>query len=163
MGSFSIRVDTAAWEAALDRLIVLCHEAAFNASLDAAQDIQTRTQALLLAREHKAHTKTPSAPGTPPAAISGVLAASIRVSDDGESAFVGPTTDYGRIQELGGTMHGHPLMHWQEPPGVWHSSAEHDLPERPYLKPATDSAIEDGTVERIYYDAWLKAIQGATA
>lgn len=157
MGSIGIHVDDSAWQAAMDRLKQLVEEATFSATLEAAGEVQTRTRALLLAQHHGFSTQTPSAPGSPPAAISGDLAGSILVTDDGDSAFVGPTTDYGREQELGGPMKGHP-MRWMQPPGVWHSSYEHPLPPRPYLKPATESAIADGSIERIYYDAWLRAI-----
>ena len=150
-------VDVGAAEAALDDLLRLCQEAAYNAALDSADDVRERTQALLLSREHPPFTKTPSPPGTPPAAISGALAASVIVTDDGESAFVGPTTDYGRIQELGGEMHGHPMMHWQEPPGVWHHSRGHSLPDRPYLKPALESALP--RIEEIFVDAIARAIE----
>lgn len=159
MGSIGISVDDGAWDAGLDRLIQLCREAAFSASMEAAQTIQARTRVLLLSKVHPFATKTPSAPGSPPAAISGELAGSILVSDDGDVAEVGPTTDYGREQELGGPMHGSP-MRWMQPPGVWHASYEHALLPRPYLKPATESALLDGTVERIYYDHWLRAIEG---
>jgi phage gpG-like protein len=154
-----ITVDTSAASAALDELLVLAHEAAFNASSESAQEIRGRTQALLLAQWHPQYTPTPSRPGEPPAAISGELAASVIVTDNGESAFVGPTTDYGRIQELGGWMQGHPFMRWQAPQGRWHYSAGHDLPERPYLKPATESAIADGSIERIFIDQMARAIE----
>lgn len=160
MASIEATTDDAAWAAALDRMIVLCDEASFNASHEAAVEIQDRTRALLTAQHHAPHTKTPSAPGSPPASISEALAGSIFVSDDGDAWEVGPTTDYGREQELGGPMKGGP-MRWQEPPGVWHSSYEHSLPGRPYLKPATESAIDDGTVHQIYYDHWLRAIEEA--
>ena len=153
-----ITVDVSAAEAALDELVLLVREAAFQASVNSAHEIQERTREFLLARHHAPHTKTPSAPGSPPAAISGDLAGSILVSDDGDSAFVGPTTDYGRIQELGGWMQGHPFMHWQEPPGVWHHSAGHSLPDRPSLKPATEWVIFDGTIERLFLDAVARAI-----
>jgi phage gpG-like protein len=162
VANIGIVVDTAAWEAGLDLLIQRCREAAFNASMECAQEIQKRTRALLLSRGHFLHTKTPSAPGTPPAFISGNLALSVVVRDDGDTAEVGPTTDYGRIQELGGTMHGHPLMRWQEPPGVWHSSFEHGLPSRPYLEPATNAFIASGMLTKTYYDWWLRAIMEAT-
>ena len=160
MPGFAIEIDVSAAEAALDRIIGFVKGETHVAVMDAADEVQHTTQELLLTRSHAPHTKTPSPPGTPPAAISGDLAASIRVTELGESdALVGPTMDYGRIQERGGYMQGHPLMHWQEPPGVWHSSLGHDLPDRPYLKPAVDLALPD--IEQIFYDAWLKAIQEA--
>lgn len=158
----SVEVNDKDWAAALDRMLVLCDEAAFNASMQCAHDIQDDTRALLLALHHAPHTKTPSAPGTPPAAISGALAASIFVSDDGEWAMVGPTTDYGREQELGGPMQGHPMMHWLED-GRWHKSARHSLPDRPSLKPATEEFIASGRLTQVYYDHWLRAIEEAAA
>jgi phage gpG-like protein len=151
-------VDDSAAKAALDRLVVLVQEAAFNAAMKSAKEIQDRVQTVLLSRSHPAHTKTPSFPGTPPAAISGTLAASILVTDDGESAFVGPTTDYGRIQELGGYMKGHPEMHWQEGPGVWHHSKGHSLPDRPYLGPVADFMVISGDITRIFEDEVAQAI-----
>ena len=161
MADITVTVDDAAAQAALDRLISLVDEAAFSASKDSATEIQGRTRGLLLARRHPFSTQTPSPPGTPPAAISGELAASVIVSDDGETAEVGPTTDYGRIQELGGYMKGHPFMYWQEPPGVWHKSAGHRLPGRPSLKPAAESAIDDGSIERIFVDHVARALAEA--
>lgn len=150
-------VDVAAAEAALDELVKLVQEAAFNATLDSAQEVKDQTQLLLSFEWHAPFTKTPSPPGSPPASISGELAASVLVTDDGESAFVGPTTDYGRIQELGGFMQGHPMMHWQEPPGVWHHSRGHSLPERPYLKPALEESLPK--IEDIFTNAVAKAIE----
>jgi hypothetical protein len=155
----SVTVDDRATQADLDRLAGLIRGAAIGASIKSAEDVQERTRVLLLSRAHPPFTKTPSLPGTPPAAITGELAASVLVTNDGESAFVGPTTDYGREQELGGPMKGHPMMHWQEPPGVWHHSRAHSLPDRPYLKPALDSALADGTIERIFTDAAEKALE----
>jgi phage gpG-like protein len=152
-------VDDSAAKAALDELLVLVHGQLADAATEVATEIQDRTQTVLLSRSHPAHTKTPSFPGTPPAAISGALAASVVVTPDGLSAYVGPTTSYGRIQELGGGMTGHPMMHWQEPPGVWHHSAHHDLPDRPYLGPVADFMVLSGDVTRIYEDAVARAIE----
>ena len=150
-------VDVAATEAALDALVARVQDAARGAAHDSAEEVQKTTQGLLTALEHPFSTKTPSPPGSPPAKISGDLAGSVLVTDEGDSSFVGPTTDYGRIQELGGYMQGHPMMHWQEPPGVWHHSAGHDLPERPYLKPALEESLPE--IERIYEDAVARAIE----
>lgn len=150
-------VDVGAAEAALDELLARVQAAMPGAAHDSAEVVQGITQLELGALWHPPHTKTPSPPGAPPAAISGELAASVLVTDDGDSAFVGPTTEYGRIQELGGYMEGHPMMHWQEPPGVWHHSRGHSLPDRPYLKPALEASLPD--IERIYEDAVARAIE----
>jgi phage gpG-like protein len=151
-------VDDGAAKAALDELLVLVHGQISDAATEVATEIQDRVQTVLLSRDHPPHTKTPSFPGTPPAAITGELAASVVVTPDGLSAFVGPTTAYGRIQELGGDMHGHPMMHWQEGPGVWHHSRAHSLPDRPYLGPVADFMVLSGNVTVIYEDAVARAI-----
>lgn len=150
-------VDIAATEAALDELLAHVKDAVSHAAHDSADEVKKTTQELLTALEHPFATKTPSPPGAPPAMISGDLAGSVLVTDAGDTAFVGPTTDYGRIQELGGFMQGHPMMHWMEPPGVWHHSAGHDLPERPYLKPALLESLPE--IERIWEDAVARAIE----
>jgi hypothetical protein len=103
---------------------------------------------------HFLHTQTPSLPGEPPAWISGDLKNSLvnePAHEDGPGTFVsrsGPTVRYARIQELGGPMHAHTDkgMRWQQPPGVWHRSMEHDLPARPYMLPAHDKGIDDGSL-----------------
>ena len=152
-------VDVSAAEAGLDRLLYEVQQAMPDAAHNSAEEVQKNTRELLLALEHPFATKTPSPPGAPPAKISGDLAGSVLVTDDGDTSHVGPTTDYGRIQELGGFMKGHPMMHWQEPPGVWHHSAGHSLPERPYLKPGLEESLPE--IERIYEDAVAKAIEEA--
>ena len=151
-------VDVSAAEAALDRLLYEVQQAMPEAAHNSADEVKTNTQELLLALDHPFATKTPSPPGAPPAAISGDLAASVIVTDDGDTAHVGPTTDYGRIQELGGFMKGHPMMRWVED-GVRYRSAGHDLPDRPYLKPGLERSLPD--IERIYEDAVAKAIEEA--
>lgn len=151
-------VDVSAAEAGLDRLLYEVQQAMPEAAHDSAVEVQTTTRELLTALEHPFATKTPSPPGAPPAKISGALAGSVLVTDDGDTAHVGPTTDYGRIQELGGWMQGHPMMHWQED-GRWHHSAGHSLPDRPYLKPALEESLPE--IERIYEDAVAKAIEEA--
>lgn len=123
-------------------------EAAANAMAD---EFRPEVQRVLLAQRHPFATKTPSAPETPPAAISGALAGSmmnepaVPIGDAEYLAKSGPTTRYSRIQELGGWMEGHPLMHWRED-GVQHWSAGHSLPPRPYMKPVLESMVADGSL-----------------
>lgn len=135
------------------------------ANLDAAQIVRSRTRNLLLAVSHAPYTRTPSPPGAPPAAISGTLAASVQASHDGDDAIVGPTATassyrgpYGRFLELGGEhVASSPAgMHWFED-GQWHRAFAIGKAPRPYLKPATDAAIADGSISRVYYDHWLRA------
>lgn len=154
--TIGVEFDTADWEDALDALIEECRAAGHDASVEGAHAIQRETRALLSLYPHPPFTKTPSEPGDPPGFISGALMDSVLVSEDGEYAEVGPTTDYGRIQELGGGMHGHPYMRYVED-GRVHYRAYVELPERPYLKPATDQVVEDGELTDIYYRAWADA------
>lgn len=73
---------------------------------------------------HAPGTKTPSAPGSPPAQITAELRASVKVFGPKRKGFgvyevmVGPTMVYARIQDQGG---GH-------------------LPARPYMMPAVEDA-----------------------
>ena len=141
------------------------------ANLEAAQDIQERARRLLTRLSHAPHTKTPSAPGSPPARITGTLAASILAEHDGDDALVGPTKaasskngPYGRFLELGGphAAHNHTgYMRWYED-GRWHRAREIEKAGRPYLEPATDDAIRSGAITRIYFDHWLIAQDMAT-
>jgi hypothetical protein len=136
-----------------------------EAAVEGAERIQEVTRALLTANWHPEHTKTPSARGEPPAAISGALAASITVTPEPAvlGADVGPTASassrngpYGRIQELGGPSVG-PPMKWLED-GDWHQAYYRELPDRPYLKPATLGVIASGQLTRIYVDRIQAAI-----
>jgi hypothetical protein len=141
------------------------------ANLDAAEDIQERTRRLLTRLSHSPNTKTPSPKGAPPAAISGQLAASVQAEHDGDDAIVGPTGlarskngPIGRFLELGGTHAAHNPsgeMHWYEN-GNWHHAGAVTKGSRPFLKPATDDAIESGAIHQIYYDHWLIAQQSVT-
>ena len=167
-----VTVDDANWSSALDRLLVLCREAAFNASIDGAEEIKTETQLLLTALHHAPYTKTPSPKGAPPAAISGSLAASITVrpDPDAEGAEVGPTSSassrngpYGRFLELGGVHEEHNdtgYMTWLED-SRWHRAKVLKKEPRPYLKPATEAVVDSGLLEMIYADHWARAIEAA--
>lgn len=92
--------------------------------------IRNATVDQLMQKEHAKGTPTPSAPGEPPAMITGGLKASVRIEPPRVlgpglvEGRVGPTKPYSRIQELGGTA-GHGVR----------------LPARPYLKPALAIAL----------------------
>ena len=121
-------------------------EAAANAMADV---FRPAVQAVLTARSHGFSTKTPSAPGTPPAAISEALAASmmnepaVMTGPADAMARSGPTIRYSRIQELGGDA------------GRDHAS---HLPRRPYVEPALDDSPAD--VGQVMLDAWTQAQGG---
>lgn len=125
------RVDTSGWGRSADELLARLNRATHegvNAGLALAE---RETKINLVKRSHPRGTKTPSAPGQPPAMISGHLARSVRTepaSPSGRyrwSGKTGATTVYARIQQLGG---------WA---GRGHRSY---LPPRPYLVPLTRSA-----------------------
>lgn len=86
-----------------------------------------------------------SPPGSPPMLQTGTLRRSIKVTNPesigptGWTISVGPTAIYGRIQELGGDT-GHAV-----------------LPARPFLRPALDNIIADGTLAACYTTAWRTA------
>lgn len=144
------------------------HREGVIANLAAAQIIQRRTRLLLNQFRHSAHTKTPSPKGAPPAVIDGALIASIQAEHDGDDAIVGPTSSasskngaYGRFLELGGTHTAHNPsgeMTWLEDGRLW-SMGSIDKTERPFLKPATEQAVESGDIYQTYYNHWLIAQQ----
>lgn len=170
--------DSKEWSIAVGHLADIIRAYTADASLDAAEYVGSIAKAKLAEREHGPLTFSPSPPGSPPAMVSGDLAASITaVPSGGTSAMVGPTTKYGRIQELGGTMHGHmrfrKLAAWE--PGskahadfvatfgnsavvTFHRSIV-KLPPRPYLEPATEDAVDSGRVRDIYAQWWADAIE----
>ena len=107
-----------------------------------AHTIEAKAKDELTSSSHPKGTPTPASPGEPPSLITGTLRRSVRVqgpTGDGQTftASVGPTTVYGRIQELGG---------W-----AGHSSY---LPPRPYMKPAVEKSAEE--LKALFREAWSK-------
>jgi phage gpG-like protein len=143
-----LTVDSKAWQAAVDKWEVLARAEGAKASRDGAEAVKTATAGLASIYTHKRGTKTPSPPGDPVGRISGALVGSLLVTDEGDmTSAVGPTTRYGRVQELGGATGG-----WW--PGT--------LPDRPYLRPGTKLVIVSGILSRIYVEHWAAA-QAAAA
>lgn len=106
----------------------------------AANQVRDDTVDQLMLREHAPGTPTPSRRGEPPAMITGALKASVVVSPARRLGMrwerkVGATTDYARIQELGGT-----------------AGFNSQLPPRPYLRPAIDKATP--RVYVLFREAW---------
>lgn len=165
----TVTTDSGAWGAALDVLLTASEEQARKASLQGAEDIRDVARGLLTAKSHSRFTFSPSAPGEPPAMISGDLAASMDAAMmTADEAWVGPTAgfgrtgDYARIQELSGLMEGHPWMHFFLE-GRWWQEAEIFLEARPYLAPATEDVVDSGRLTAIYEEHQLIAIEEATA
>jgi phage gpG-like protein len=172
--------DSGAWDAGIARLADALHARTGDGSMAAAEYIGTLAKAKLHEREHGPLTWSPSPPGSPPATVSGDLAKSIIHIRSGETAaMVGPTTKYGRIQELGGTMHGDPVMVFRKLAGWEPGSQAHaeflsrytnsavvtfhmrivKLAGRAYLHPATEEAVNSGRVRDIYARWWAEAIE----
>ena len=88
---------------------------------------------------HQAGTPTPSAPGSPPAIVTGTLRASVKTFQPERHGFgdysvrVGPTVIYGRIQELGG--------------------GPTNLPKRPYMEPAARESLD------VIREAYINALR----
>lgn len=107
----------------------------------AARQVRDDIVDQLMLKEHAKGTKTPSAPGEPPAMITGRLKASVHatpalpVGEFRAEARVGPTAPYARIHELGGTA-GHGAR----------------LPARPYVKPGLATALPK--LARIFREMW---------
>ena len=140
-------VDVSRTVAALDELQAAIQLATREAVADAAEQIQRG------ARERVAK-------------LSGELAASIRIEGPLPagpsmwSAKIGPTTVYGRIQEIGGPIPGrrtvmsHPYLRWySNGRPVFKRKVHH--PARPYLRPAAEAVDFDGICRRHWADAIL--------
>lgn len=143
------------WSAALDAMLERVGKAT-DVTVDAGLAlIQRGAQQNLTYFTHPRGTPTPSAPGDPPALISGALRRSIKArrTRKGPDVFegrVGPTIIYGRIQELGGRLGRNPRH------AMWRSPGS--LPPRPYLRPAAFNAAPK--IRKLFVEAWTRAIRG---
>ena len=109
--------------------------------------IEREAKANLSLSTHTRYEPTNSMPGEPPALVSGDLRRSVkqdRIEQIGPTRFsgqVGPTIEYGRIQELGGEA-GRGAI----------------LPSRPYLQPAFENALPE--IAAIFREEWAWALRG---
>lgn len=138
-----------AFSAALDQVAVRVRAATRKATGEGIRLARRRSWAELSRYGyHPAGTPTPSPPGQPPAIITGHLRGSLSPTgpyptSGGFGGRLGPTAVYGRIQELGGRA------------GRGHSVT---LPPRPYMRPAYERMRADGSLRRLYVDAWRRAL-----
>lgn len=115
-----------------------------SATRKALHLIERNTKIKLATTSHKRGTPTPSAPGDPPSLVSGNLRRSIQVEGPaptgpiGWEGKVGPTMEYARVQELGG------------------STGRAELPARPYQGPAFEESLPE--IAEIYAEAWAAAL-----
>jgi hypothetical protein len=144
-----MRVDGAdEWAVAAEALLERVRLETGGAVDDGLALIQQEAQRNLTFYTHPPGTPTPSAPGEPPALISGALRRAVKIRRllFGPLVFsgaVGSTSVYGPIQERGG---------WA---GRAHRSY---LPPRPWLRPAALSAAPK--IRKLFVDAWTRAIRG---
>lgn len=130
----------------LDRHAYLVARQAVN---NAGALLEAETKKNLAKYSHKPGEPTPSAPGEPPALVSGALRRSVRMRrsysvEPGVWAVqVGPTSVYSRIQELGG-----------------HAGRRATLPARPYLAPALQRLIDSGALRDVIEATWRSAWRG---
>ena len=109
---------------------------------------------------------TSSPPGQPPAWRTGELARSVTseltaASGMTASAAVGPHTIYSRIQSGGGV--NRPVrarsMHWVNSGGSWYLKRVR-IPARPFMGPALDDVIADGSLTRAAMEAFYAKVWG---
>jgi len=109
--------------------------------------IELEAKSLLSIGSHRPDEPTMSAPGEPPELVSGDLRRSVKqspIKQIGPTRFegeVGPTIEYGRIQELGGVA-GHGAV----------------LPSRPYMQPAFEEMLPE--IAAVFREEWAAAAIG---
>lgn len=138
-------------QAALEAMVARVEAATPFAVDTAAALLEGRARSQLSQSSHQQGTRTPSAPGSPPSLITGVLRSSFEIlgpTPAGAAAWaaiVGPTAVYARIQELG---------------GVTGRGSAVTLPARPYVRPAYDELVHSPELLDVFVQAWGGAIRG---
>jgi hypothetical protein len=143
-----VMTGVAEFRRALDEIVADVSAATRLAVTTGGHLVEAEAKRQLGLRSHARGTQTPSAPGSPPALITGTLRRSIKVTPPEEhgptgwTISIGPTAVYGRIQELGGYAGAGGATH---------------LPPRPYMEPALAKVIADGSLAACYATAWRSA------
>ena len=106
------------------------------------------TDVTLRKSAHPRGTVTPSAPGEPPALVTGTLRRSAQIvpavtAGSRAVASVRVGVVYARIQEKGGTVSAKrsAYLKFQYPSGTWHAVKSVKIPARPYMRPTRDLLI----------------------
>lgn len=126
------------------------------------------TTDVLIRNTHPRLTRTPSAPGSPPALVTGALRRSLRLFPAvGAGTYramskVIPQIIYARIQEMGGTIvpHGHPYLRFRGIGGKMIYARSVKLPARPYMRPGHRDLVRDGSLTRAAVAAVKDLIAG---
>jgi hypothetical protein len=109
---------------------------------------------------------SPAAPGSPPAWRTGALARSVVTAAGASSgltatASVGPHVIYARVQDEGAVnrpTHAR-YMHWVNSGGSWYLKRVR-IPPRPYMKPALDDCIADGSLTKAAMESFYAWVWG---
>ncbi len=126
--------------------------------------IQVEAQRRLSQRTHPAGTRTTSAPGEPPALITGGLRRSFRQrrTRRGPALFegrIGPTAIQSRAQEFGATIYPKRglFLAWRDNDG-WHRARSVTLPARPFFTPSVKAAVPK--IRDLVKATWSRVITG---
>jgi phage gpG-like protein len=127
-----------------------------------ARTAQRAVQSKLREHSHPAGLFYRAATGAAPSYVTGNLSKSIvRTPAAGairSSAWVGATAVYSAIQEFGGwTWGNHGMMHWHNSAGRWFMRRVY-VPEHPFMRPAVEGAIRDGSLSRSAISAFEKHV-----
>jgi phage gpG-like protein len=117
-----------------------------------AQTAMRAVQRKLREHSHPAGQFYRAAAGAAPSYVTGNLSKSIfRTPAAGSiraTAMVGASAVYAGIQEFGGwTWGNHGMMHWHNSAGRWFMRRVY-VPEHPYMRPAVEGTIRDGSLQR---------------
>jgi hypothetical protein len=99
--------------------------------------------------------------GEPPAYASGNLAESMfyKPASSGlrASAMVGNKADYSRILEFGCVIVpvNKQFLHWTDSKGSWYHKFL-EVPAHPFLSPTTEESIDDGSLQEVAIEAFMK-------
>jgi hypothetical protein len=108
-----------------------------------------------------------AAPGAPPASASGNLARSTYWTPSPASrglrasAYVGNSAKYANLLEFGGCVlrpTSGKVMHWSDSGGSWYHArlpASGNFPAHPFIQPTIAEAIADGSLRRVFIDAFM--------
>jgi hypothetical protein len=101
---------------------------------------------------HAPFTETPSPPGRPPAWVTGRLAGSVTITPGVQSGIratnsVGPHIFYASVQEFGGDMEARHRQFMRFLKDGEHFAKRVHVPKRPYMEPALEDVIQDGTLQ----------------
>ena len=106
-------------------------------------------------------------PGAPPASASGTLAKSTFWTPSAASAgmrataYVGNSARHAKLLEFGGCVlkpTSGKVMHWADSGGSWYHArlpAQGEFPAHPFIQPAVQEAIDDGSLTRVAIEAFL--------